>query len=102
MTTADVLGGAGLDDWFVGAVDRMVRGATADLDPYLVSVGDAVVLDGTRTSCRCHFVARDGNDRPVVKALASGSQHRQSTIASPLRELQRPLTATRPSVQLTT
>lgn len=70
MTTADVLEGAGLDDWFVNAVDRMVRGTTADLDPYLVSVGDSIVLDGTRTNCRCHFVVRDGNDRPRVKALA--------------------------------
>jgi hypothetical protein len=66
----DVLEGSGLDDWFVNAVDRMVRGTTADLDPYLVSVGDSVVLDGTRTNCRCHFVARDGNGRPRVRALA--------------------------------
>lgn len=70
MTTADILGGAGLDDWFASAVGRMVRGNAADLDPYLVSVGDSVILNGTKTNCRCHFVARDGNDRPRVKALA--------------------------------
>lgn len=70
MTTADVFGKAGLDDWFVSAVDRMVRGTTADLNPFLVSVGDSVLLHGTRTNCRCHFVARDGNGRPRVKGLA--------------------------------
>lgn len=70
MTTADVLAGAGFDDWFASAIQRLVRGDVADLDAYLVSVGDEAVLDGTQTTCRCHFIVRDGNGRPRVKGLA--------------------------------
>lgn len=54
----------------VDAMDRLARGQATDLSSFLVSVGTEVVLDETRAKCRCHFITRDGNDRPRVKALA--------------------------------
>lgn len=56
--------------WLTAAVERMARGTADNLDGLLVSVGEAVTLGGTRATCRCHFVERDGNGRPRLHALA--------------------------------
>ncbi|HEX6666528.1 MAG TPA: DUF1837 domain-containing protein [Solirubrobacterales bacterium] len=40
------------------------------LEGLLDTVGEAVVLDGTKANCRCHFLARSGNGKPRVNALA--------------------------------
>src|SRR6185437_13784681 len=37
----------------------------------LVTVEEPVTLSGTNATCRCHFVAFDGNGRPMVKELVS-------------------------------
>lgn len=57
--------------WLVAATDRLARSPSDTLDGLLVSVGEPVALGGTRATCRCHFVARDGNGRPRVHQLAS-------------------------------
>lgn len=60
----------GLDDWFVDAVNGLARGAATDLDGHLVTVGSERVVGATKTSCHVRFVARDGNDRPLIAPLA--------------------------------
>ena len=70
MTLAEQLAADGVDQWFVDAVDRLARNDEIDLSAYLESVGLERTIDGTKTTCRCHFVARDGNGRPAVKKLA--------------------------------
>lgn len=59
-----------LDGWFVEAVNSLARGEGEDLDGHLVSVGAIELLDSTATSCQVHFLARDGNGRPLVAQLA--------------------------------
>lgn len=61
----------GVPAWLVAAVDRLARGDAGNFDGLLVTVGEPIVLGGTRATCRCHFVARDGNGRPRVRALAA-------------------------------
>jgi hypothetical protein len=60
---------AGVDEWLVQAVEDMARGRPDDLDGLLIAVGDAVTQEGSRTTCRTHFVVKDGNDRPRIDAL---------------------------------
>lgn len=70
MTNGSQLTLPGVDRWLVDAVNRMVRGqGPGDLAGVLVSVGDEVVVDGTMARFRCHFLSRDGNDRPRVQYL---------------------------------
>jgi hypothetical protein len=59
----------GVASWLLEAINQLPRASEGDLDGLLVTVGDPVTLDETRANCRCHFVARDANDRPRVKAL---------------------------------
>lgn len=54
----------------------MVRGAPQDLAAYLVSVGDAAEVSGTRAVCRTHFLISDANGRPRLRALAEFLAHR--------------------------
>lgn len=70
MVLVDDLTAAGHEDWFVESIGRLVRGDPGTLDSYLVSVGEDRRMAGTRTTCRCHFVARDGNGRVRIEALA--------------------------------
>ena len=58
------------EEWFIKSVGRLARGEPSSLDSYLVSVDEERYLDGTRARCRCHFIARDGNGRVRVDALA--------------------------------
>lgn len=60
----------GVASWLLEAMDQLPRASEADLDGLLVTVGEPVVPDDTKANCRCHFVARDANDRPRVNALA--------------------------------
>jgi hypothetical protein len=60
----------GVASWLVEAIDQLPRATEADLDGLLVTVGEPVVPDETKASCRCHFVARNANDLPRVNALA--------------------------------
>jgi hypothetical protein len=61
---------AKVSDWLIDRIDALARGGPDELDTYLVAVGKAHAVDGTHTTCRCHFLTRDGNDRPRVVALA--------------------------------
>ncbi len=36
----------------------------------MLSVEEPVLLDGTHATCRCHFIAFDGNRKPMVDELA--------------------------------
>jgi len=61
---------AGARPWMVEAVERLARQDTRSLGAQLTVVGDAFALAETNTTCRCRFVALDGNGRPLVDALA--------------------------------
>lgn len=55
--------------WLADALERLARGDPASLDGHLVAVGGPVGLENTSTTVRCHFVLKDGNGRPRVRAL---------------------------------
>lgn len=61
----------GVSDWLVQAVADMARGNPDVVSGLLVSVSDPVIPAGTKTSCRTHFVKKDGNGRPRVDALVN-------------------------------
>lgn len=69
-TTQTALVENGVAPWLIEAIDQLPRVSGADLDGLLVTVGGPMVPDETKANCRCHFVARDGNNRPRVNALA--------------------------------
>lgn len=64
------LRGSAVASWLQEAIGRLARDP-GTLDGLLIAVGDAVVHESTKTTSRVHFVARDGNGRPRVDALAS-------------------------------
>jgi hypothetical protein len=66
----DGLAAAGVQPWLISMVGRMARDAQGLLDALLITVGQPVEITGTRAVCRTHFVRKDGNGRPRVKALA--------------------------------
>lgn len=70
MTTIDLPHDAELHGWFKNLIQNLARGRDTDLTPYLVSVASEKVLHNTRTRCRCHFIARDAHQRPLVNALS--------------------------------
>lgn len=70
MIAGTALGAAGLDGWFVEAVDRLARGTADDLAGLLVTVGDEQRLDPTAATCRVHFIRRDANGRVLMNSLA--------------------------------
>jgi hypothetical protein len=74
---------SGVSPWLAEAFSRMPHAGPEDLGGLLVSVGETVVLDGTKASCRCHFIERDGNDRPRVKALAKKLAHQAVNFCIP-------------------
>ena len=70
VALTDDLVAANLEGWLIALVDGLPRGDATTLDSFLVSVGEERQLDGTRARCRCHFIARDGNGRVRLEALA--------------------------------
>lgn len=74
MSTPDVstqLQAGGVESWLVEAVERLARSEGRSLDPYLVTVGEAPILEDTRATCRCHFVRIDPQGNPRVSALVN-------------------------------
>jgi hypothetical protein len=67
--TAKRLADAGVDDWLINALQRIARNEDRSLEPYLVDVGEAQVLDHTCANCSCHFVRLDTQARPRIAAL---------------------------------
>ena len=61
---------AGVAHWLVERVDVLARGDRDSIASVLTQLDTTTMLDGTRTSCRCHFLTLDGNKRPRVDALA--------------------------------
>jgi hypothetical protein len=61
----------GVEPWLVGAVERLARTEGRSLDPYLMTVGEATLLDQTHATCRCHFVRVDPQGTPRVPALVN-------------------------------
>src|SRR4051812_30477851 len=59
----------GISEWLAAALDEKVRGNPASYEGLLDEIGKLEVLDGTQTSCRCHFVKRDPHGRPLVPKL---------------------------------
>lgn len=72
MSTPDVstqLRDGGVETWLVDAVARMARNEDRSLDPYLLTVGEPLVLVDTSATCRCHFVRIDPQGNARVPAL---------------------------------
>lgn len=61
---------AGIQPWMAEAVRRLARSENRDLRAQLTIVGEPITLPDTRATCRCRFLTRDGNGRPMVDALA--------------------------------
>lgn len=61
--------GAEAEGWLHYALERLARGDPESLEALLTPVGAPVTLSGTKASCRCHFLVRDGNDRARIDAL---------------------------------
>lgn len=66
----DALENIGAAPWIVDAVRQLIRQDSGALGGVLHSVGEPVLIQNTRTTVRCHFVARDTQGRPRVKKLA--------------------------------
>jgi Cap4 SAVED domain len=59
----------GLD--LLSRLDHLPRDGGRSLDDALITVEQPVVLPSTQATCRCHFIAFDGNGRPMVKEFVS-------------------------------
>jgi hypothetical protein len=59
-----------LDTELMGAVERLVRGGWDELESSVVTVGQPVTLDGTRTTVRLHFLRSDPNGKARLETLA--------------------------------
>lgn len=68
--TRATLEGAGVAAWLAEYYESLGQQQPDYLEGLLATVGQAVIIDGTKASCRCHFLARDGNGKPRVSALA--------------------------------
>lgn len=68
--TRERLEEAGVAPWLVEFFGGLGQQQPNFLEGLLVTVGETVVLDGTKANCRCHFVARTANGKPRVNALA--------------------------------
>ncbi len=68
---AVALEAGGISSELAKALSDLARNTGRSLEAYLLSVEEAVLLDGTKATCRCHFVAFDGNQKPMVKELVS-------------------------------
>ena len=54
----------------ITSVDGLARGDATTLESYLVSVGEERQLDGTKATCRCHFIKRDGHGHVRLEHFA--------------------------------
>lgn len=71
MTGSGITQMQGVEPWMIDAFKGLSRDkGDRDLSGVLTAVGETVDLEGTAARCRCHFVARDGNERIKVDALA--------------------------------
>jgi hypothetical protein len=68
---AEALRATGGDPWLCAALDGIARNKNRSLAPYLDSVGDATLLNGTATTVRCHFVKHGTNDQPRLQQLVN-------------------------------
>jgi hypothetical protein len=59
----------GLEPWMADRLSALTRSPSADLASLMVPCCDELVIDGTRTCCRIHMVARDANGHVRVDAL---------------------------------
>lgn len=81
----DALEAANADEWLIDAMKRLVRGESTSLESVLDTVGEPIALAGTRATARCHFVARDGNNRPQITKLAKFLEARVTDYCIPRR-----------------
>lgn len=61
---------AGVEQWLVKAVARLARDKKRSLEGLLLQVGEAVRLQDTKATFRCHFIATTPLDEPRVNDLA--------------------------------
>ncbi|WP_083255180.1 DUF1837 domain-containing protein [Amycolatopsis orientalis] len=60
----------GVTAWLADSVDRAARVQPDGVGNFLCTVGDPILLDGTKATVRTHFVVKDANGYPRVKALS--------------------------------
>ena len=61
----------GISDELARALSDLARNKERPLEAYMLSVEEPVLLAGTHATCRCHFVAFDGNQKPMINELVS-------------------------------
>lgn len=71
MAGAGITQMQGVEPWMIEAFNALSHGSDLDLSPFLSCVSRDVSLPNTEAICRCHFLKRDGNDRPMVDRLAT-------------------------------
>jgi hypothetical protein len=57
-------------EWIARATKAIAREGPEVFEGLLVTVGAEMLIPDTRTTCRVHFVVKDGNGRPRIQALA--------------------------------
>jgi hypothetical protein len=71
MAGAGITQMQGVEPWMIEAFNGLSHGNDLDLAPFLSCISRDVSLPDTEAICRCHFLRRDGNDRPAVDRLAA-------------------------------
>jgi Cap4 SAVED domain len=74
MNSAEVvkaLKAGGVSAEIADALEALARNRGSGVEPFLLSVEGPVELEETRTKCRCHFVAFNGNRQPMIKELVA-------------------------------
>jgi hypothetical protein len=72
MDLADVavaLESGGISEDLEKALADLARNVERPLEAYMLSVEEPALLADTQATCRCHFIAFDGNKQPMVKEL---------------------------------
>jgi hypothetical protein len=72
MDSADIakaLKPGGISADIASALEALARNQEQGVEPYLLTVEEPVELKETRATCRCHFVAFNGNQQPMIKEL---------------------------------
>jgi hypothetical protein len=81
--TRATLEGDGVAPWLAEFFEGLAQEQPDYLEGLLVTLGEVVVLDGTKAHCRCHFLARDGNGNPRINALAKALARQAVTFCMP-------------------
>jgi hypothetical protein len=71
MNAVTALKSGGIPEGLAEALASLAKTNERSLDGYMLAVDEPVLLPGTKATCRCHFVAFDGNNLPMIHELVS-------------------------------